>query len=85
MIEHSWKRKTAPLPDHPTDQHCLHLAGMGFPVIPQCPQFPNGVVGMPRSCCWCGPVRLHFVGIVEEGHGPWNTYEAGSKLIVAQG
>lgn len=71
--------------DHPGPAHCTHLAGPGFVVIPKCANFPNGVIGGPKTCCWCGPARINFVGVVEPGHGPFVTYEPGSQIVVARG
>ena len=35
-----------------------------------------------RSCCWCGPTRLHYVGIVEGDHGPYVSFQPTSKIVV---
>lgn len=71
--------------DHPGPAHCTHNAGAPYMAIPQCAQFPQGVIGAPKTCCWCGPTRVHYVGVVEPGHGPFVTYEPGSQIVVARG
>ena len=71
--------------DHPGPAHCYHNGGAPWAIIPPCAQFPNGLIGQPKSCCWCGPVRVQYVGVIEDGHGPWVTYDPGSKIIPARG
>lgn len=70
---------------HPGPAHCPHTVALGFHVAPPCPQAPNGVIAVQKTCCWCGPTRMHYVGIVEPGHGPWVTFDEGSKLAIVQG
>lgn len=60
---------------------CLHMALQPWGI-----QQPNGtiVTVQPQTCCWCGPIRVHYQGIVEEGHGPWVGYTPASKIVLAQ-
>lgn len=83
MIDHAWKRNPQPLPDHPSNQHCGHAAGPPWMLQPPGPGRPHGMIGAPETCCWCGPLRVKFFGIIQEGHGPFVSYEQGSKIIVA--
>lgn len=66
--------------------HCLHTAGPAFPVQTD----PSGnptIIGAPQTCCRCGPARMVYAGIVEQGHGPYVTYATpppSQRLILAR-
>lgn len=67
--------------DHRGPAHCLHVAGEGFPIVAPAPGRP-GIFGVIKTCCWCGPLRIEYLGVLEQGHGPWVTYQPEVQINV---
>lgn len=65
---------------------CTHNAAQPYVVVPPGAMGPGTgpVLGQLKTCCWCGPLRVHFVGVLEPGHGPWVTYDPSAVQVEQQ-
>jgi hypothetical protein len=62
---------------------CPHIAGAPF-IVSAGPDGRPQVAGQPQTCCWCGPLHVGYIGIVENGHGPFVRYQMPSKIVAAR-
>lgn len=71
---------------HPTAEHCSHTAGQPFLAVPPgATGIGSGpVIGALKTCCWCGPLRVHYIGVLEPGHGPYVTYDPSAVQVEQQ-
>lgn len=72
--------------DHPKTEHCSHNAAQPFVAVPPGAMGPGAgpVLAQPKTCCWCGPLRVHYIGLLEPGHGPFVTYDPSAVQVDQQ-
>lgn len=69
------------------EDHCPHIAGMVFG-IGTVPGAPPKIMAQPKLCCKCGRGMVSYAGVVEQGHGPYVSYQvdpAVSPILRPQG
>lgn len=76
-------RKTAARQARPAHECDWHVGGVTFGINLGADGTPE-VIGQLNVCCGCGRSRMQYLGVVEEGHGPYVHYVPTPTIAVAR-